>query len=71
MGKSYKFDFQKFETIRSFGDSIWNGKISIKEAEMKQKNLRENILDFSNKSRPRSKKDKDKKQNAFHGIDAL
>ena len=38
---------------------------------MKQKNLWENILDFSNKSRPRSKKDKDKKQNAFHGIDAL
>ena len=28
---------------------------------MKQANLLENILDFSNKSRPRSKNDKEKK----------
>ena len=27
----YRFDFQKFETIRSFGDSIYNGKINIKK----------------------------------------
>ena len=25
----YIFDFQRFETIRSFGDSIYNGKINI------------------------------------------
>ena len=27
----YRFDFQQFETIRSFGDSIYNGKINIKK----------------------------------------
>ena len=49
------FDFQLFETIRSFGDSIYHGKIHIKEAEKKQTNLLGNIVNFSNKSRPRSK----------------
>ena len=47
------FDFQLFETIRPFGDSIYNGKIHIKEAEKKQTNLSENIVNFSNKARPR------------------
>ena len=39
---------------------------------MKQANLLENILDFSNKSRPRSKNDKEKKkQNTLDSINAL
>ena len=67
----YKFDFQQFEAIKSFGDSIYNKKISIDEAEMEQTNLLENILDFSSKSRPRSEKDKDKKQNTFDSINPL
>ena len=28
----YLYDFQQFETIRSFGDSIYTGKINIDEA---------------------------------------
>ena len=48
-----KHDFLQFERIRSFGDSIYNGEITIDEAEMEQTNLLENILDSSNKSRPR------------------
>ena len=47
------FDFQQFETIRSFGDSIYSGKINIKGAEIKQTNLLDNIVDFSNKCRLR------------------
>ena len=34
----YLYDFQKFETIRSFGDSIFTGKINIDEAEMDEAN---------------------------------
>ena len=34
-GNKYRIYFQQFETIRSFGDSIYNGKINIKEAKMK------------------------------------
>ena len=29
----YKYDFQKYETIRFFGESIYSGKINIDEAE--------------------------------------
>ena len=49
----YIFDFQQFQTIRSFGDSIYNDKINIREAKMKQVILLVNILDFRNKSRPK------------------
>ena len=31
----HKFDFQQFKTIRSFGDSIDNDKINIKEVKKK------------------------------------
>ena len=34
--KNYTFCFQQYETIRSFGESIYTGKISIHEAEMDQ-----------------------------------
>ena len=49
----YIFDFQKFQTIRSFGDSIYNNKINIREAKMKQVILLVIILDFRDKSRPK------------------
>ena len=37
--KNYKCDFQQYETIRSFGDNIYTGKISADETEMYQINL--------------------------------
>ena len=45
-----------------FGDNIYTGKINIDEAEMDQSNLSVNIVKFNNKSRPRSKEDKEKKR---------
>ena len=45
------YDFQQFETTRSFGDSIYTGKISIDEVEMDQTNLLDNIVNFNNKSK--------------------
>ena len=56
--KEKKLDFQQFKTVRYFRDSIYNGKINIKEAEKKQNNRFENIVSF-NKSGPKSKKDKE------------
>ena len=38
------YDFQQLETIRSFGNNIYTGKISIDEGEMDQSNLSENML---------------------------
>ena len=47
----YLYDFQQFETIRSFGDSFYSGKINIVEAELYQSNL----LEFNNRSKPKTK----------------
>ena len=57
--------------MRSFGDNIYNGKISIDEIEMDQTNLLENIIKLNNKSRPKTKEGKDKKRNTFDSINAL
>ena len=38
------YDFQKYETIKSFGDNIYTGKISMYEAEMDQSNILENVV---------------------------
>ena len=65
------YDFQHFETTRYFGDSIYTGKISIDEAEMDQTSLLESIVKFNNKSRPRSKEDKDKKRITFDSVNDL
>ena len=42
--------------MRSFGDSIYAGKININEAEMNKKSVR-NMEEFKNKSRLRIKKE--------------
>ena len=66
----YLFDFQQFETIRSFGDSIYTGKINIDEPEMDQSNLLENIVKFNNKFKPKTKEGKAKKSNTFDSVNA-
>ena len=50
----YKYDFQHYETIRSFGESIYPSKISINKAEMGRTNLLENMVKFNNISRPKT-----------------
>ena len=49
------YNFQKFQVIRSFGDSIFSGKITTNEADEKQRNLLNKFLDFNSKARPKSK----------------
>ena len=60
--KKHMYDFQQYETIRSFGDNIYTGKINIDEAEMDQSNLFKNIVEFNNKFRPRTTEGKDQKK---------
>ena len=49
-----KYDFQKYETIRFFGDSIYNGKISTDEADIDQSSLLDGLKDFNDSSRPKA-----------------
>ena len=58
----YIYNFQQYETMRSFGESVDTQKTSIVEAEKDQSNLLKNIVEFNNKSRPKSKEGKDKKE---------
>ena len=60
--KNYTYDFQQYQTIRSFGESIYSGKINIDEAEMDQSSLLKYLVGFKNKSRPRTIEGKDKKK---------
>ena len=52
------FDFRIFKTIRSFGDYIYNSKITINEADREQSDLIEYIMSFNNKKRLKIKDDK-------------
>ena len=47
--------------MRSFGETLCTGKINIDEAETDQINLLENLVQFSERSRPKTADDKEKK----------
>ena len=47
-----KYDFQQYETIRSFGESIYTGKINTDKPEMDQGNLLKNLVEFNDRSSP-------------------
>ena len=51
--KNYTYDFQQYETIRSFGESIYTSKASIVEADEDESNLLKNLVEFNIKSRPK------------------
>ena len=66
----YVLNFQKFKMIRCFGDSIFNGKITMSEAEKRQSNLRSNVLEFKGRAKPKAKADKNKK-GTYESLNAL
>ena len=47
--KKFTYDFQQFETIRSFGNNIYTGKITINESYKDQSNLLENMVELNEK----------------------
>ena len=48
------------KTIGTFGEDIYNSKITINEADKERADLVNYVLDFNNKARPRSNIDKKK-----------
>ena len=56
------FNFRIFKTIRSFGDDIYSGKITINEGDQEQSDLVEYTLNFNNKARPKNRDDKKRKK---------
>ena len=58
----YKYDFRKFNTIRTFGEDIYNGKITLEEADEDQSDLTDEINEFTKKTRLKSDKKKRKRE---------
>ena len=69
--KKYTYGFQQFEKIRFFVDNIYTCKINVDAAEMDQNNLLKNMLEFNDKSRPKTKEDKSKKRNTYKSVNVL
>ena len=66
-----KLHFQQYDTIWSFGDNIYTGKINIGEAKMDQSNLLNNWEEFSETYRSRTKEGKYKTRNTFESVVTL
>ena len=50
------YDFRKFKTTRTFGKDIYEGKITLEEADKNQSDLLNKIKNFSDKTRPKNYK---------------
>ena len=48
------YEFRKFQTIRTFGEDIYDGKITLEEADKDQSDLLNGIKSFSDKTRPKN-----------------
>ena len=60
----YTSTFKNFQTIKTFGRNIYEGKITIKEADEYQADLSLKIMNFRKNTKPRSR-EKNKKQKLF------
>ena len=71
--KDLKYKTGKYKVmIRSFGESIYSGKISIHETDMNQTNLLDNMKKINDRSRPKTKeKVRINKRNTFDSVSAL
>ena len=57
----YRYDFRAFNTIRTFGRDIYEGKITLEEADEDQSDLTNEIDDFLEETKPKNKNKKQKK----------
>ena len=61
----YTYSFKNFQTIKTFGRDIYEGKITIKEADEYQADLLTEILNFRKNTKPRSREKKTRKKKLF------
>ena len=61
----YTYSFKNFQTIKTFGRDIYEGKITIEEADKYQTNLLTEIMNFRKNTKPRSQEKKNKKKKLF------
>ena len=59
----YAYSFKNFQTIRNFGKDIYDGAITIKEADEYQNNLLVEIMNFKKNTKPKSSEKQTGKRN--------
>ena len=64
----HTFDFRKFNTIRTFGKDIYNGKITLEEADESQSDLLGEIKKINDKTRPQALKKKQIKEATLNSL---
>ena len=57
----YTYDFRMFNTIRTFGEDLYEGKITLEEADEDQSDLTDMINEFTKETRPRNSGKKQEK----------
>ena len=58
----YTYDFRNFQTIRTFGEDIYEGEITFEEADEDKSDLLNSIRDFKNKTRPQNNRKEQEKE---------
>ena len=48
----YVYNFQQFETLRSFGECIYEGKITLSDVDKDESNLLNKSIDFNKDAKP-------------------
>ena len=61
----FAYRFKNFQIIKTFGRDIYEGKITIKEADEYQANLLTEIMNFRKNTKPRSQEKNEKKKLFF------
>ena len=65
------FDFRIFKTKRFFGDDIYNKRVNIDETHQEQSDLFGYFFYFNSKTKPKSKKDKRRKNDVFDSVENI
>ena len=58
----YTYSFKRFQIIKTFGRDIYNGEITLKEADNDQSNLLVEIMNFKKKVKPKNPEKKQHKK---------
>ena len=62
------YDFRNFQTIRTFGEDIYDSKVTLEEADKDQSDLANEIKTFTDKTRLKSYKKKQEREDTLDSL---
>ena len=67
----YTYSFKNFQAIKTFGEYIYNGEITLKESHDNQANLLVEIMNFKKKPKPQDLEKKQEKKDILKNVYAF